>query len=73
MNQKHMKNIYRCQPKANLNVVEQLSKSINDELSNGEFAWHRNLDRKIWSLGISNESNGIFMPMYPDLIIARTY
>jgi len=56
--------------KASLNNWE--SELINEELSNGAFAWLRNLDRKIWSLEIPYESNGIATPMYPDLIIVRT-
>jgi type III restriction enzyme len=57
--------------KASLNNWE--SELINEELSNGAFGWLRNLDRKIWSLEIPYESNGIITPMYPDLIIVRAY
>jgi len=54
---------------ASLNNWE--SELLKEELSNGAYAWLRNLDRKIWSLEIPYESNGIITPMYPDLIIVR--
>lgn len=44
---------------------------LQEEMNNGAVCWLRNLDRKPWSLCIPYETNGVAVPMYPDLVIVR--
>ncbi len=44
---------------------------LEEELMNGAVCWLRNLDRRPWSLCLPYKVNGVFTPMYPDLLIVR--
>ena len=44
---------------------------IKEELDNGIVCWLSNVDRKKWALEIPYKVNGVYTPMYPDLIVVR--
>jgi type III restriction enzyme len=45
---------------------------IREELDNGIVCWLRTVDRKKWALEIPYKADGVYSPMYPDLIVVRT-
>ncbi|SDA39068.1 type III restriction enzyme [Butyrivibrio sp. INlla18] len=44
---------------------------IREELENGIICWLRNVDRKKWALEIPYKADGVYRPMYPDIIAVR--
>jgi len=44
---------------------------IREELDNGIVCWLRNVDRKKWALEIPYKVDGVYTPMYPDLVVVR--
>lgn len=45
---------------------------LKDEMKRDDFAgWLRNVDRKAWSLEVPYQEDGVWKPMFPDMLIVR--
>ncbi|GAB1478366.1 hypothetical protein MASR2M74_09130 [Paracoccaceae bacterium] len=45
---------------------------LRDEMKRDDFAgWLRNVDRKAWSLEVPYQEDGVWKPMFPDMLIVR--
>lgn len=45
---------------------------LRDEMKRDDFAgWQRNVDRKAWSLEVPYQEDGVWKPMFPDMLIVR--